>query len=121
MSGSSLGSGELAGVFAELRYDRICRTAASEAYLLSDGDAPFGRVDLHFGSSVVHAVLVVEREVSDEDLHGLVQRIDDDLVWTADCPREDFLITVYQGRERIVISDTEDEPGDEESDEYEDR
>jgi hypothetical protein len=96
-------------VFADLRYDRICRTAESEAYLLSEGDSPFGRVDLHYGASVVHAVLIVERDLSDEDLHGLVQRIDDDLVWTADRPREDFLVTVYQGTERGVISDSDDD------------
>ena len=100
-------------VFPELRYDRVCRTAQSEAYLLSEGDSPFGRVDLHFGTSVVHGVLIVERELSDEDLHGLVQRIDDDLVWTADRPREDFLVTVYQGTERGVISDSEEDEDDE--------
>jgi hypothetical protein len=100
--------------FSELRYDRVCRTPQSEAYLLSEGDSAFGRVDLHFGASVVHAVLIVERELSDEDLHGLVQRIDDDLVWTADRPREDFLVTVYQGTERGVISDSDDD--EEESD-----
>jgi hypothetical protein len=105
-------SGQVA--FGEVRYDRVCRTASSEAYLLSEGVEPFGRVDLHFGSSVVHAVLVVERDLSDEDLHGLVQRIDDDLVWTADRPREDFLVTVYQGTERGVISDTDE--SDEDSD-----
>jgi hypothetical protein len=106
-------SGELLSTFDDLRYDRVCRTRESEAYLLSQGDSPFGRVDLHFGTSVVHAVLIIERTLSDEDLHGLVQRIDDDLVWTADTPREDFLVTVYQGSERGVISDSEvDEEGD---------
>jgi hypothetical protein len=98
--------------FSDLRYDRVCRTPQSEAYLLSEGDAPFGRVDLHFGTSVVHGVLIVERELSDEDLHGLVQRIDDDLVWTADRPREDFLVTVYQGTERGVISDSDEDDDD---------
>jgi hypothetical protein len=87
----------------------VCRTAESEAYLLSEGDTAFGRVDLHFGSSIVHGVLIVEREMSDDDVHGLVQRIDDDLVWTADRPREDFVVTVYQGTERGVISDSENE------------
>ena len=101
-----------------LRYDRVCRTPQSEAYLLSEGDAPFGRIDLHFGTSVVHGVLIIERSLSDEDLHGLVQRIDDDLVWTADRPRDDFLVTVYQGTERGVISDgdEDDEAADEEED-----
>ena len=114
MSQSSPESGD---AFSDLRYDRVCRTPQSEAYLLSDGDSPFGRVDLHFGSSVVHGVLIVERDLSDGDVHGLVQRIDDDLVWTADRPREDFLVTVYQGTERGVISDSdEDAESDDEDD-----
>jgi hypothetical protein len=104
-----------AELFAQLRYDRVCRTPQSEAYLLSEGDAPFGRVDLHFGASVVHGMLIIERDLSDDELHGLVQRIDEDLVWTADRPRDDFLVTVYQGTERGVISD-----GNEAEDEDED-
>jgi hypothetical protein len=103
-------------MFPDLRYDRVCRTPHSEAYLLSEGESPFGRVDLHFGTSVVHAVLIVERDLDDEDLHGLVQRIDDDLVWTADQPREDFLITVYRGSETGVISDRDGDEPDEEDD-----
>jgi hypothetical protein len=95
--------------FPDLRYDRVCRTSHSEAYLLSDGEHPFGRVDLHFGASMVNAVLVIERDMSDEDLHGLVQRIDDDLVWPSDSPREDFVVTVYRGTEAGVISDKEDD------------
>jgi hypothetical protein len=103
-------------MFPGLRYDRVCRTSHSEAYLLSEGDDPFGRIDLHFGSSVVHGVLIVERDLADQDLHGLVQRIDDDLVWTADQPREDFLVTVYRGTESGVISDRESDE-DEDDDE----
>ena len=102
--------------FPELRYDRVCRTPHSEAYLLSEGDSPLGRVDLHFGASVVHGVLIVEREVSDADLHALVQRIDEDLVLTADQPREDFLVTVYHGTETGVISDGGDEQGENDDD-----
>ena len=107
-------------MFPELRYDRVCRTSHSEAYLLSEGDDPFGRIDLHFGSSVVHGVLIVERDLPDEDLHGLVQRIDDDLVWTADQPREDFLVTVYRGTESGVISDRNGDDEDDEDDDDDD-
>lgn len=93
--------------FPALRFDRVCRTADSEAFLLSDGEEPLGRVDLHYGSTVVHGLLVVERELSEDDLQGLVERIDEDLVWTADRPREDFLVTVYRGQEIGVYSDAQ--------------
>jgi len=62
-------------------------------------------------------VLIVERDLADQDLHGLVQRIDDDLVWTADQPREDFLVTVYRGTESGVISDRDGDDEDEDEDE----
>ena len=99
--------------FPELRYDRVCRTPHSEGYLLSEAGEPLGRVDLHFGATVVHALLVVERELGDEAMRGLVQRIDDDLVWTADQPREDLLVTIYRGSETGVISDREGEESEE--------
>src|SRR5919197_6141010 len=122
--GGCVSQGDLASaevVFADLRYDRVCRTAQSEAYLLSEGDSPFGRVDIHFGTSVVHGVLIVERDFGDEDLRNLVQRIDDDLVWTADQAREDFLVTVYRGTETGVISDRDQEESNEDEDEGEDQ
>jgi hypothetical protein len=102
--------------FPDLRYDRVCRTPRSEGYLLSEGDAPLGRVDLHFGASVVHALLVVERDLGDDEMRRLVQRIDDDLAWTADEPREDFLVTVYRGTEIGVISDHEHDDDDDDDD-----
>jgi len=57
-------------------------------------------------------VLVVERDLDDDDVRRLVQRIDDDLAWTADEVREDFLVTVYRGTEIGVISDHEDDEED---------
>jgi hypothetical protein len=105
--------------FSDLRYDRVCRTARSEAYLLSEGDSPLGRVDLHFGATVVHALLVVERDLDDQAVQQLVQRIDDDLVWTADEAREDLLVTIYRGAEIGVISDRDDE-GEDDGDDDED-
>ena len=101
-----------------IHYDRLCRTPNSEAYLLSEGEQPLCRVDLHFGTSMVHGLLVVERELDEDALRALMERIDDDLVWTADQPRDDFLLTVYRGQEIGVYSDTE--PEDEEYDEDED-
>lgn len=89
----------------DLRYDRLCRTAHSEAYLVSDGEQPVGRVDLHFTSSVVYGVLVLEQEIKEAEVQGLIDRIDEDLVWSADVQRDDFVVTVYQGKELGVYSD----------------
>lgn len=94
-------------------YDRLCRTAHSEAYLISQEEAPIARVDLHFTSSIVYGMLVLERELGDDDVASLIERVDDDLVWSADFPRDDFVVTVYQGREIGVYSDP-DVAGDDE-------
>ena len=106
--------------FAHLRFDRICRTPYSEAFLLSEDEVTLGRIDLHFGANVVHGMLLVERDLREDDLRELLARIDDGLVWTADRPRDDFLVTVYRGKEVGLYSDTtEDEADDDEHDEHE--
>jgi hypothetical protein len=101
-----------------LRYDRLCRTPSSEAYLLSDGDEPIGRAELHFTSSVVYGLLVLEGEREEDEVLDIIERLDDDLVWSADVAREDFIVTVYQGREVGVYSDPRE--GGEDEDDAED-
>jgi hypothetical protein len=97
--------------FDHLHYDRICRTSRSESYLISQGEEPFARVELHFTDGVVYGLLVIERsadlEVNDDEIEELRNHIDMDLVETADVPRVDFLLTVYQGREIGTYSDPE--------------
>ena len=99
----------------DIRYDRLCRTPSSEAYLLSQQDEPIGRVELHFTSNVVYGLVILERELPEEEVLDLIERIDDDLVWSADLPRDDFVVTVYQGREIGVYSDSSYDDEDEES------
>lgn len=99
--------------FSQLRFDRICRTSHSEAFLLSEGDRALGRVDLHFGATVVHGLLILEDDLPEADLRALITRLDDGIVWTADQPREDFLVTVYRGKEVGVFSDITEEDEDE--------
>jgi hypothetical protein len=96
-----------------LRYDRLCRTASSEAYLLSDGEDPVGRLELHYATPVVYGLLVLESERDEEQLQDLLQQLDEDLVWSANVPREDFIVTVYQGREVGVYSDPRDDDEEE--------
>jgi hypothetical protein len=89
----------------DLRYDRLYRTASSEAYLLSDGEQPFARVELHFTATTVYGLLLFEREPSEDEIKAVIGHLDEDLVWTANVPREDFVVAVYAGRELGVIDD----------------
>jgi hypothetical protein len=90
-----------------LQYDRLCRTPHSEAYLITrDGEA-LGRVDMHFAHTTVYGMLVLEQDVEGEELDELLGQIDDDLVWSADVPRDDFVVTVYRGTEIGVYSDVD--------------
>jgi hypothetical protein len=100
----------------ELSYDRLCRTSTSEAYLVSREEEPVGRLELHFGNSIVYGLLIVEREMPEAELFDLIHTIDEDLVWSADVPRDDFVVTVYQGRELGVYSDAGLEDEDEDDD-----
>lgn len=79
------------------RFERVCRTSSSEAYLVVDGDEVVARVDLHFTASVVFGVLIVERQLEDGEIAELRDEIDEELVQTAVVPREDFLLAVYRG------------------------
>ena len=99
----------------DVHYDRLCRTAASESYLLSHQDEPIGRVELHFTSNVVYGLLVLERELPEEEVLDLIERVDEDLVWSADLPRDDFVCTVYHGREIGVYSDSSFDDDEEEN------
>lgn len=105
------------------RFERQYRTANSEGYLIFDGDDRLGRLELHYTSTVVYGTLVVERELEEDDVLDLIEQTDDELVSTADVPREDYLVSVYQGREVGTYSDEyfeEDEDEDEEDGEGED-
>jgi hypothetical protein len=64
-----------------------------------------GTVDLHFTTTTVHGTLILERELEEADLTKLIEQIDEDLVLSADMPREDFLVSVYVGRDVGFYSD----------------
>ena len=79
------------------RFERVCRSTSSEAYLVVDGEEVVARVDLHFTTSVVYGLLIVERDLTKEEIAELRNEIDEELVQTADVPRDDFLLAVYRG------------------------
>lgn len=89
------------------RFERECRTSHSEAYVVSADDNRLGRVDLHFTPSIVYATLCVGGDTTTDEIQDLIDVIDEELVMSADVPRDDFIVTVYQGREAGVFSDEE--------------
>jgi hypothetical protein len=89
----------------DVRFERQYRTSHSEGYLLFEGGDRLGRIELHFTPTVVYGTLVVERDMEEDDVLDLIEQADDELVLTADVPREDFVVSVYQGHDRGTYSD----------------
>jgi hypothetical protein len=83
------------------RLSRLLRTESSEVYLIWEGERRLGQVDLHYADAVIHAHLILETEVPEEELRVLCAQLDEDIV-TSYLPyfeREEFVITVFQGEE----------------------
>jgi len=89
------------------RFERECRTPFSEVYIITADEDLVGRVDLHFSTDVVHGTLCVGENKTAEEIRELIDVIDEELVYSADVARDDFIVTVYQGREAGVFSDEE--------------
>jgi len=103
----------------DIRFDRQFRTPYSESYAIMQGNSRVGAVDIHFTTTTVHGTLILERELEEAEVAKLIEQIDEDLVWSADMPREDFMISVYVGKDIGFYSDDyfdEDEDEDEEDD-----
>ncbi len=89
---------------ADYYFERECRTPYSEAYNILEEEAPVGRLDLHFTSSIVHATLCVVESLTRESIEELVQTIDEELLDVAGLSREEFVVHVHQGRDMGVYS-----------------
>ena len=101
---------------SDYHFERECRTPNSECYIIELEDEEVGRVDIHYTPSVSYATLCVGENVTEEDLRELISEIDERLILTNDPFREDFVVTVWTGRESAVYSD-EDFEGAEDEDE----
>jgi hypothetical protein len=90
----------------DVRFDRQFRTPYSEGYHLMLGTTRIGSADLHFTSTTVHCTLVLEQPLKREDLAKLIEQIDEDLVLSSDTTRDDFLVSVFQGKEVGFFNDS---------------
>ena len=94
----------------DIRFERHFRTPYSESYYIMQGtnlqsNNRIGVVDIHFTTTEVHGTLILERELEETDITKLIEQIDEDLVLSADMPRNDFLVSVYLGKDIGFYSD----------------
>ncbi len=93
-------------IMEDLRFDRHFRTPSSEGYHIMRGQQRIGSADLHFTSTTVHCTLVIEQELDRAEIAKLIERIDDDLVLSADTPRDDFVVSAFRGSEIGFFDDS---------------
>jgi hypothetical protein len=103
---------------------RVVRTDTSEVYIIWQEDTRLGQVDIHYGYDLIHATLVLEKDLTPEQQGDVVDQIDQDIV-SSHLPqfaREDFLVTVFRGTEMESFSDGEpdvdEDDGDADEEEY---
>lgn len=109
----SLGASLSAPVYTfmdDIHFERHFRTPYSESYYIMQGNglqsnSRLGTIDIHFTTTAVHGTLILERELEEADLSKLIEQIDEDLVLSADMPRDDFLVSVYIGKDVGFYSD----------------
>ncbi|HEX8832788.1 MAG TPA: hypothetical protein VF719_01245 [Abditibacteriaceae bacterium] len=95
---------------------RVVRTDTSEVYIIWQEDTRLGQVDIHYGYDLIHATLILEKDLTPEQQTDLVDQLDQDVI-SSHLPqfaREDFLVTVFRGTELESFSDGEPEVEDDE-------
>jgi hypothetical protein len=89
----------------DIHFDRQFRTATSEGYFIVQHSTRLGVADLHYTATNVRVTLILERALERDDLVKLIEQIDEDLVLSADTPRDDLLVSVYIGRDAGFFND----------------
>jgi len=101
------------------RFERQFRTPHSEGYYITQESERIGHLDLHYAHEVVYGTLILDQELGEEEITELIELIDEELVMTADVEREDFMVSVYQGKDVGFYSDEYFEEEEEEDEELE--
>ena len=86
-------------------FERESRTPHSEAFIVQADDNEVARVDIHYGDDLAHATLCVPDEFSEDQIQELIGEIDERLVMTTQPFRDDFVVTVWLGRQAGVYSE----------------
>jgi hypothetical protein len=102
--GAGSGSDPTGGAL-RIVFERQYRTALSEGYHVLVADRRIAHLDVHYTQSNVYATLILEGQVAEDQVLDLIERIDESIVLSAEVPREDLLVTVYQGTQTGLYSD----------------
>ena len=105
MEQSGAGGAAPSGPALRIVFERQYRTPHSEGYHLLVSDSRVAHVDLHYTQTNVYATLVLEGPLEEAQILDLIERIDESIVLSAEVPREDLLVTVYQGSRKGLYSD----------------
>ena len=83
------------------RIVRLLRTLSSEIYVVWDNDRRVGQLDVHYADGSIHASLMLEVNLSDQEQRDLYAQIDEDIVssYLPSFDREEFVLTVFRGEE----------------------
>jgi hypothetical protein len=97
---------------ATFNFERETRTPQSEAFVIETNGDEIGRVDLHYAGSTAYATLCVPADFGDDQIEELIGEIDERLVMSWEPLRDDFIVTVWAGREVGVFSESGDDDED---------
>src|SRR3989442_14794259 len=103
------------------RFERPVRTDSSEIFGIYGGARRVGRIDLHYGRFEGHGTLLLEVDLTDDELQQVIDQVDEELVQTHDPEREDFLVTGFKSEELGFYSDEFDADDAVDDDEEEER
>ena len=101
---------------ATYNFERETRTPMSEAFIIEVAGDEIGRVDLHYANSTAYATLCVPTDFDDDAIEELIGEIDERLVMSWEPLRDDFIVTVWAGREVGVFSESGDDDEDDDDD-----
>jgi hypothetical protein len=97
-------------------FEREIRTTTSEAYVIEVDGEEVARVDLHYAEGTAFATLSVPSDFDDDSVEELIGEIDERLVMSWDPLRDDFIVTVWSGREVGVFSESGDDDDEDDED-----
>lgn len=105
----------------DVKLVRVVRTTSSESYMIWQDDTRLGQVDVHLGVDLIHATLILEKDLDAATQAKLIEILDLDVVSShmSAYERENFLVTVWRGTELESFSDGEPEVDDDDDDDEE--